>query len=176
MTWELADGEAWALSLYQPWAHLVVRSIKDVENRSWSTTFRGTVYIHAGKTGGHGELEQNYVTVRAWLRTLSPSTPLPPMEKVERGGIIGMVDIVDIIRPCLRQGDDPSKLICRCGRRWHIGSQYGFVLRNAKPLPFQPLPGIQRFFKFSPNDATLAVAYPDKSDGRRYTRNAGRAK
>ena len=35
------------LSVRQPWASLLVRGVKDIENRTWSTTYRGPVLIHA---------------------------------------------------------------------------------------------------------------------------------
>ena len=38
-----------ALSIMQPWAWLICAGHKDIENRSWSTGFRGPVLIHAGK-------------------------------------------------------------------------------------------------------------------------------
>lgn len=36
-----------ALSIKQPWAHLIAAGIKDIENRTWKTHFRGKIYIHA---------------------------------------------------------------------------------------------------------------------------------
>jgi len=36
-----------ALTVKQPWAHLICSGIKDVENRTWKTNFRGRVLIHA---------------------------------------------------------------------------------------------------------------------------------
>lgn len=39
-----------ALSLWQPWASLVVLGLKQYETRSWKTTYRGTLVIHAAKT------------------------------------------------------------------------------------------------------------------------------
>lgn len=37
-----------ALTLWQPWATLVAIGAKKIETRSWSTTYRGTLVIHAG--------------------------------------------------------------------------------------------------------------------------------
>lgn len=37
------------LTLTQPWATLVARGCKRFETRSWSTTYRGEVAIHAAK-------------------------------------------------------------------------------------------------------------------------------
>ncbi len=36
-----------AISIKQPWTYLIASGIKDVENRSWETSYRGRVYIHA---------------------------------------------------------------------------------------------------------------------------------
>lgn len=43
-----------ALTICQPYAHLIVRGEKRVENRTWPTRYRGPLAIHAGKS-------------RAWL-------------------------------------------------------------------------------------------------------------
>lgn len=37
------------ISLLEPWASLVKESIKTVETRSWSTKYRGELYIHASQ-------------------------------------------------------------------------------------------------------------------------------
>lgn len=36
-----------ALSLWQPWASLIIDGRKNVETRSWSTSYRGVIAIHA---------------------------------------------------------------------------------------------------------------------------------
>ena len=36
------------LSVKQPWASLIVAGIKDIENRTWATKYRGSLLIHAG--------------------------------------------------------------------------------------------------------------------------------
>lgn len=38
-----------ALSVRQPYAWLIVNGIKDIENRTWRTGYRGPVLIHASK-------------------------------------------------------------------------------------------------------------------------------
>ena len=42
-----------AITIKQPWASLIVRGIKDIENRTWRTNFRGRVLIHSA--GSHGK-------------------------------------------------------------------------------------------------------------------------
>jgi hypothetical protein len=39
------------LSIWGPWAQLIAYGWKDVENRSWSTSFRGPLAIHCSKSG-----------------------------------------------------------------------------------------------------------------------------
>ncbi len=38
------------LSLTEPYATLILESKKDVETRSWKTSYRGELYIHASMT------------------------------------------------------------------------------------------------------------------------------
>lgn len=38
-----------AITLHQPWASLVVVGAKTVETRSWATSYRGPLVVHAGK-------------------------------------------------------------------------------------------------------------------------------
>lgn len=46
-----------AISLWQPWATLLVRGVKKIETRGWDTKYRGDLIIHAAKKTGHEELE-----------------------------------------------------------------------------------------------------------------------
>jgi hypothetical protein len=35
------------ITIRQPWAHLIVNGSKNIENRTWPTSYRGPVLIHA---------------------------------------------------------------------------------------------------------------------------------
>ena len=39
----------YALTIHQPWAWAIMAGIKRVENRTWRTSHRGPLVIHAGK-------------------------------------------------------------------------------------------------------------------------------
>jgi hypothetical protein len=41
-----------AITICQPFPHLIMTGEKPVENRSWFTTYRGPLAIHAGKSRG----------------------------------------------------------------------------------------------------------------------------
>jgi hypothetical protein len=62
-----------AISLYQPWAALMVSGLKRIETRSWSTNYRGLLLIHAA------------------LKEL----PGLGIGNIPRGGIIGTVDLIE---------------------------------------------------------------------------------
>lgn len=116
------------LSVRQPWAWCITLGFKDIENRSWSTPFRGRCLIHAGKTMTRAE----YAAGAEALALAGPAgAVLPPFEALQRGGIVGSVEIID----CVDDSDSP----------WYTG-EYGFVLRNPQVLPFVPWRGFLGFF------------------------------
>ncbi|HVF59232.1 MAG TPA: ASCH domain-containing protein [Thermoanaerobaculia bacterium] len=96
-----------ALSVRQPWADLIVWGIKDVENRTWRTDFRGNLLIHAGMRideEGVGRVERLYGLL------------LPLDYRSRTGAVLGMVRLVD----CVRASRSPF-----------FSGPYGFVVEGA---------------------------------------------
>lgn len=108
-----------ALSIRQPWAWLIVHGIKDIENRTWRTKFRGKIYIHAPQK----------IDLKAYEHI---THGLPTPDKLKTGGIIGASEIVD----CIDESDS----------KWFAGP-FGFKLINSSPLPFMPCLGRLYFFR-----------------------------
>ncbi len=77
-----------ALSLLQPWASLVVMGLKKIETRSWTTKYRGTLLIHAGK-GKAGALVAQQPAIKRYI---------PDFKDLPFGAIIGQVTLTDIVR------------------------------------------------------------------------------
>lgn len=114
-----------ALSIQQPWAWLIVNGYKDIENRTWPTTFRGPVLIHAGKRiDFESESFISHLVQYAGRKIIFPAA-------YETGGIVGQARITDCV--AISQS------------HWFSGP-YGFVIADAKPLPFRPLRGQLKFF------------------------------
>lgn len=113
-----------ALSIQQPWAWLIARGYKPIENRNWSTDFRGRFLIHAGQRIDR----EGY----AWVREHFPEIPLPALEDFQRGGFVGSATLVDVVT----EHESP----------WFQGPK-GFVLGGAQPLPFMPHKGALYFFE-----------------------------
>ena len=110
------------LSIRQPWASLIIQGVKDIENRSWPTNFRGEFYVHAGKY--HPKGEELRAIADEFGVTLDTTA-------FQYGGIIGAVRLVDCVTSH--------------ASRWFEGD-YGFVLADARPVPFVPLRGALGFF------------------------------
>ncbi|TAL72858.1 MAG: hypothetical protein EPN79_02110 [Burkholderiaceae bacterium] len=135
-----------AISIRQPWAWLIVRpdlhdddrlaaafegELKDIENRGWSTNYRGPLLLHAAK----GMTRDEYEDAQDPLWSVGgPTIELPPMSELQRGGIIGKATLVDCVPPHQRES------------WWHLEGCYGFKLCNVQPLPFRPLRGALRLF------------------------------
>jgi len=115
-----------ALSIRQPWAHLIVHGGKDIENRTWITKLRGRFLVHASK----GMTRQEHEFVCSFCAQRGLTMP-PAFEHLERGGIVGSVEIVD----CVTTSQSP----------WYMGN-VGFVLANPAPLPFLRCNGQLGFF------------------------------
>ena len=112
----------------QPWAALIVHGVKDIENRSWSTRFRGPVLIHSGKK--FDDFAQDDVDGGIHPVT-GEQFEEPDGITYPTGGIVGMAEIVG----CVSQSSSP----------WFVG-EFGFLIRNARPLPFRPCRGQLGFF------------------------------
>lgn len=122
-----------ALSIRQPWAWLIINAGKDIENRDWFSHRCGRILIHASKGTTRDEYEESLLTAHLVSRTRPFPTglKLPEFSELQRGGIVGWVEITD----CVVKSDSP----------WFFG-RYGFVLRNPRPLTFTPYKGALGFF------------------------------
>jgi len=105
------------LTIKQPWAYLIFndggvnKGLKNIENRTWHTNIRGTVAIHTSKS----------IDVEAYNGLIKYSNfKLPPLNELECGKIIGVVDIVDSVN------EHPSY--------WKEASSVGFVLENPRKV------------------------------------------
>ena len=92
-----------ALTLTQPWAHLVAVGAKRVETRSWPTPYRGPLAIHAAQGWGEpdrrfaaaawgylsaiGEVDAEEVSLLSWMAAIDG----------ERGCVLGTIDLANVV-------------------------------------------------------------------------------
>lgn len=110
-----------ALSIRSPWWWFILHGGKDIENRDWSTRFRGTVLVHASRWWRPEEIADDARYALDIAREAGRARPLLTLGvlKEASGAIVGQVDIID----CVSQSDSP----------WFFG-RFGFVLAN--PVAF----------------------------------------
>ena len=126
-----------AISLWQPWASLVAYGIKDRENRSWPTNYRGPLLIHAAKRWDDGAL----LEVKRWIAEgiVKPTKPLPT--EWPEGVLVGCA-ILEDCRMHKLVGNEPNP--------WHMPGCWGWHLTHAigfrVPIPIR---GRQRIFNVS---------------------------
>lgn len=142
------------LSVRQPWAWALIFGGKDIENRSWKTKYRGPVAIHTSQGMTKKEYSEflDYVAEMSELENL-PLMNVPSFTELDRGKIIGVVDLVDVVEI----SDSP----------WFFGP-YGWIITN--PRPWTPLKrkgslGLREYtgpFQITDNHTdnnTLSLAY-----------------
>lgn len=90
-----------AITLTQPWATLVAIGAKKIETRSWSTSYRGPLAIHAGKgPGSLGWMQMQHLccNVEPFNSTLGPMLQdRHPAQVLPLGAIVAVCDLVDCV-------------------------------------------------------------------------------
>jgi tetratricopeptide (TPR) repeat protein len=124
------------LAVRQPWAWAIIAGAKDIENRSWSTDYRGPVVILASST-------KSVVS-----RIARAKQSRPPAMEFAYGALIGVVDLLDVV-PLSEELE---------GNRWAWGPycwKVGHAKRFAKPIPAK---GMLNLYKLAPDLAGKATA------------------
>ena len=136
-----------ALSIRQPWIWAILECGKTVENREWSTNYRGPILLHASQGMTLREYYDFHNDVFCGsapfsYEVLIRHNTMPEAKELLRGGIVGSADLVD----CVTESASP----------WFFGP-YGFVLENVRPLPFLPYKGRLGFFNVDETPAARTV-------------------
>lgn len=86
-----------ALTIKQPWASLIAHGIKDVENRTWRTKYRGRIYVHVSAAKFIGKAHPFTPLQLSVCQNAQQNGLLPELNKLPYSAIIGEVDIVDCV-------------------------------------------------------------------------------
>ncbi len=140
-----------ALTLTQPWASLVAIEAKTVETRSWKTSYRGPLAIHAAK--GWPLDAQSISYEPPFLDTLKAAglDPFAPTS-LPRGRVIATCELVDIVptEHCFSQPEPPFRARYQKGDKiylppeeWAFGDysagRFAWLLDNIRALAY-PVP------------------------------------
>lgn len=125
------------LSVRQPWAALLVMGIKDVENRTRRTNFRGRILIHASAAKCTGALA-DYLNLEqlAVFAGQHGNIPKDQWDKsVVSGCIIGSVEIYDCVK------NDSSIWAENQVWNWKVRNPVAFK----KPIPAKGMLGLWEY-------------------------------
>jgi hypothetical protein len=118
-----------AISLYQPWATLVVLGIKRLETRRWQTTHSGLLAIHASRTF---PAEGRELCRQEPFRSLLARAGFSDEYELPRGALLGMVQL----RRCLRIEEIDLESLAEAERTAGDFSpgRWAWVLEQAEPF------------------------------------------
>lgn len=138
------------ISLWQPWASLIVIGAKRFETRSWSTEYRGPILIHAAKRWTR---ESDQLVVREPFRSALERGGCRPTWSLPLGSILGVADLVEcylcdisaLIGPKGISRPLPSEPELSFGD--YTQDRYAWKLENPRRFP-TPIPyrGLQQIF------------------------------
>lgn len=112
-----AGVEYRVLSVHPAWAWAIIFARKDVENRSWTTPYRGPILIHASsKKYSAAALDE----ARRFIATCSGIKLAKVPSEFPRSQILGLVELHD----CVERHRSP----------WAFRGQQHWVLKNPRAL------------------------------------------
>lgn len=139
-----------AITIKQPWASLIVSGLKDIENRTWKTNFRGRVLIHAGKAREKHLMISREVFADEKVQFADDKVQsIINANELPQGAILGSVEIVD----CVQNHPSP----------WAEKGVWNWVLAN--PVMFdKPITGVKGKLSFWDYDGELPQPKLEKKE------------
>jgi hypothetical protein len=114
----LRPGEEYrVLSVRPPWAWAIIFAGKNIENRGWTTPYRGAILIHASSkkfVGANLDEAREYIARCSGLNERAIPKTFP------RSQMLGLVDLVD----CIQRSRSP----------WADPDDQHWLLENPRPL------------------------------------------
>ena len=152
-----------ALTICQPYAELIVRGEKRVENRTWPTNHRGHIYIHAGKSRDwidHGQDDNGHEIDDRYSI---------PIDRMAFGAIVAIARLVDCVN--IERLDRAHPKHVRDTYPWladheHAEGPWCWILDEVTPIGPWPWRGAQGLFNIDEKELdrvanrVLKVAQP----------------
>lgn len=134
-----------ALTLHQPWAHLIATGRKTFETRAWSTAYRGPIAIHAGRTVDEAYALECGIDpdalVRGAIVAVARLVAIIPAEQAVRA--------IEATMPAARAAEE-----LRHG--WYAPGRYAWELMEVRAVPALRIGG-QRGLWDVPPDAEIQL-------------------
>ena len=148
-----------AITIWQPWASLLACGAKQFETRSWATTYRGPIAIHAAKKDVFDSLALIPIPVALEMKMLLGAE----WKDLPTGAVIATAELVNVWHTVLNPGQGngahkigaedrsenyiiPSEIELAFGD-W-TPDRYAWELANVKPIPPVPAKGKQGLWEW----------------------------
>jgi len=130
-----------ALTICQPYAELIARGEKPIENRTWETPYRGLLFIHAGKS-------------RAWLS--------PGDETTYAGMPFGALVATAQLAECLHMERAWPEAYAHLKSNNHAMGPWCWVLEQVTRIAPYPMRGFQGLW-YVPREIAVSITMPRQS-------------
>jgi activating signal cointegrator 1 len=133
-----------AITICQPYAQLILDGAKRVENRTWRTTYRGELYIHAGKSRDWLDIAFNGTT------NIDAATRYP-IDALQFGALVGVCNLVECVPIDGVRDGVYSKQFPWLKAHEHAHGPWCWVLEDVHTItPPRPIGGRQGLWMFEP--------------------------
>lgn len=141
-----------AISLWQPWATLIAIGAKQIETRSWATSYRGPIAIHAAKRKVKRELIELARDID-FQAAFGTANLYPLLNDLPLGAIVAVAELVACVPV-----EKLSPKTGLGGEFWfgnYAPGRFGWMLSNVRALQAIPYRGEQGLFNVP--DSVLEV-------------------
>jgi len=118
-----------AITIKQPWASLIIEGLKDVENRTWPTKFRGRVLVHASAAIDKNAIDRISLINDELAKKIKHELIC---NKLPLGVIIGHVEIVSCLCHTHHSINDTKSI-------WAEKDAWHWILANPTKI-MEPIP------------------------------------
>lgn len=111
-----------AITMKEPWASMIAHGFKKMETRSWATSYRGKIAIHAGK----GKPD------KAWMDNVPEMMEM--VGDIHPGCVIAIADLVDCIPITDNLIEEVKRSRCEYISGFYSAGRFAWVLENVKQI------------------------------------------
>lgn len=126
-----------AITITEPWASMIAKGFKKIETRSWPTSYRGKIAIHAGKGKPN----------RDWVGNVPEMMNLIDND-IHPGCIIAYADLIGCEKMTKEMIDNVKKNHAEYISGIYEPGRYAFILDNIQPVTPIPTKGKQRIWNY----------------------------
>ncbi|MEH1786438.1 MAG: ASCH domain-containing protein [Nostoc sp.] len=122
------------ITLWQPWASLIPLGLKQYETRSWGTSYRGPLLIHAAKRPIDGGAIAGWLHVQqvAEIKPKGKDDPFFTYLNLPLGEVVAIAQLTDCIKMTQEFIDTQSEIEIACGD-WQVG-RYAWKLNDVRSV------------------------------------------